>query len=141
MRLTNRQALEAQLALGRLAGINLPIRTSFGLAVLSNVIDTQIVAFAKVRDSLIKNYRIRLSTGEKHGSVVFSVMDDTIDDKTKEEKEAALLEFTDKINELMQAYGEDITVKKTPIPSNITMQLETLKPIMDFIEIEGTNAS
>ena len=125
MKITNRQAVEAQMALTSLLTKNLPVKTSLEIALLSNEVDKQVSAFTKVRDALIKNYQIKLSAGEKDGEVNFST-------EVSEGKEEALREFTDKINELMNAETGNIgaTIK---LPDDLDVKPETLKPILFFM--------
>ncbi len=132
MKLTNRQALEAQVALGSLISMNLPVKTSIEVANLSAVIDSQVFAFGKVRDSLIKNYKVKLHIGEKEGTVEFETQMEGED----KEKEAAIIEFMNKVNELMVADGEDIRVRKIKLPNNIAIKPDVIKPLLSFIEME-----
>jgi len=126
MKITNRQAAEAQMALTTLLAMNLPVKTSLAIALLSAEIDKQVIAFAKVRDALIKNYQIKLSAGEKDGSVNFST--------EKENSEEALQEFSDKVNELMGTEAEDIKTR-VRLPDDVNVKPESIKPILPFLEM------
>ncbi len=130
MKITNRKAIEAQFALSSLLSMNLPIRTSFDVALLSAAIDRQVLAFSKVRDALIKNYKIKISAGEKEHSVIFTTS------LGADEKEKALIEFTEKINELIESEGEDISIH-IKLPLALGLKPESLKPILPFLSIEG----
>jgi len=126
MKITNRQAAETQFAIATLLTMNLPIKTSLEVALLSTELDKQVAAFQRVRDSLIKNYQIKVVAGGREGTVTFET--------SNVNKEKSLMEFTDKVNELFDTETQDINVK-LHLPGNIDIRPDVLKPILPFIEL------
>ena len=124
------------MSLSHLISIDLPIRVSFDVARLSNTIDEYVKAFAKVRDALIKNYKIKLSLVGKDGTTKFStsIGEDRNDEVSKEQREKALVEFSTKINELIDVETEDIQIT-LDLPTNIAIKPEILKPLLPFIKV------
>ncbi len=137
MKIINRQAVEAQKVLQQMLTLNLPMADAFKIALLSNKIDTQVIVFAKVRDQLLKTYKVKVGVAdEKEGSVTFSTLLDSFEDKVGEEaKQAALEEFILKINDLTATEGEDIPIK-IKLPSSLTTTADALKPIARFVDME-----
>lgn len=137
MKLTNRHAIEAQRTIGRLNTLNLPIKTSYGLAVLTSKLDEQTLQYGKQRDQLVKDYKIKLEIGNDKEVVSFTIPTKETDSVEEfESKEQAIAEFTLKVNALMLEYGEDIDVPIVKFPSNLIIQAETIKPLLPFIEID-----
>lgn len=136
MRINNRQAVESQKVLQYMLTLNLPMGVAFKIALLSNAIDAQVMAFAKVRDQLMKTYKVKVGVSDKEGSVSFSTLIDSFEDKVGQEaKEVAMEEFILKINDLTAAQGEDIPIK-IKFPSSLTVTADVLKPILCFMDME-----
>ncbi len=129
MKLTNKQAIEASMAVTKLLNMVLPIKTSLDIALLSSELDKQISIFSKVRDHLIANYKIKVSAGEKAGEAIF-----TAPGSDSEEKTQAINEFTSKINELIGTETNDIVVKIC-LPNSINISPDILKPLLPFITL------
>lgn len=135
MKITNRGAVEARQALGILTSINLPIKTSLEIARLAYTVEKQVAACAKVRDTLIKNYKIKIGVGDGEGTVTFSTtVTGENEEETKRLKMEAVTEFVAKVNELMEMDTEDIQ-EKFHLPENINIAPDTLKPLVPFIEM------
>ncbi len=130
MKITNKQAVEAQQAIMSLLGLDLPVKVSLEIAKLSVNVDKQVAAFTKVRDSLIQNYQIKVSAGDTAGKMVFST-----NITGEKEKEVALLEFMSKVNELVDSETDDIS-GAIHLPDGINIKPEILKPLVQFIEME-----
>ncbi len=118
------------MALTQLTSKEIPVKTSLGIAYLSAEIDRQVKAFAKVRDTLVKNYKIQVRAGGEADQITY-----TSTEVTPEEKEIAMKEFTDKINELIELEGEDDIKTRICLPENISVKPESLKPLLPFIEV------
>jgi len=126
VKISNRQAAEAQFALGSLLSMDLPIKTSMELALLSTKIDEQVKAFSKVRDALISKYKIQVQAGDKEGEVNFATsMDDA---------GSAIRDFTEKVSELIETEGEDIPTK-VHFPNGTNLRPDTIKSIIQFVEL------
>ncbi len=138
MKITNRHAAEARMALSRLNTLDLPVTVSFGLAMLSNAIDEQLLAFSKIRDKLVADYKVKVSIGDKEGTTEFSIPETEGDFLATEN---AVKEFQTKVNELMLCLGSEIEIEKILLPCTLIIKPETLKPLVPFLEIEGANAS
>ena len=129
MKITYRTAIEAQHSLGTLSSINLPIKTSLEVAKLALDMEREVNAFIKVREQLIKNYKIKIGLANQDGQVEF-----TSTNEGEREKEEAVADFVVKINELINTETEDIT-GKVHLPSDIIVSPATLKPILAFVEL------
>lgn len=126
--ITNKQILEANLALPYLLKLNLPIKSSLKIAKLSAEIDSRVSVFAKVRDALIKNYQIKISAGETADKITFSTT------MGGEDSGKYVIEFNDKINELTDSEVEDIDIKIS-IPDDINIPPEAIKSLLPFLEV------
>ena len=122
--LTNKQILEANLALPYLLKLNLPIKSSLEIARLSVEVDKRVKVFSKVRDTLISNYQIKVSAGDTADTIKFS----------SDDNEKDVIEFNNKINELVESEVEEISVR-VHIPDDITIPPEIIKPILPFLEL------
>ena len=127
MKLSNRQAIEASQALSSLSGVNLPVKNSMEIVLLSVEINKQVEAFRKVRDTLISNYQIKIETLEDNVTKFTSSLPE-IDEPLKE--------FSDKMNELINLEGDDIS-NKFHIPDDINVQPNILRPILCFVEFNN----
>ena len=133
MKITNRKAIDVQKALGSLMPLNLTMKASMEIALLADSVEKQVFACAKVRDQLIKNYKIKIGLGDKEGEVKFSSTIDGKDDaETLSLREKALNEFVDKINELMETEGNDIEYR-IQLP-DMNIQPDVLKPLIGFLK-------
>lgn len=124
--ITNKQILEANLALPYLLKLNLPIKSSLEIARLSVEVDKRVKVFSTVRDTLISNYQIKISAGETADTINFT---SESGDKGKD-----VIAFNDKINELVASEAEDISVR-VHIPDDIVIPPEIIKPILPFLEL------
>ena len=79
----------------------------------------------RVRYVLIKNYKIKVGIADAEGQVTFTTL-------TEGDKAIAIQEFTNKINELMDAEGEDISLN-VHLPDNISIEPGVLKPLLAFL--------
>lgn len=137
MKLTNREAIEAQVALQRIVVMDLPVRISLDFALLSSEIDRQAKAYSLVRDTLIKNYKIKLELGDTAGQVRFSTgIKDNDSEEARQQKAKALEDFVERFNELMDSETGDIQFGKVRLPENVNIKPETLKPLLPFLEVE-----
>lgn len=136
MKLTNRQCIEAQLALVNLVSLNLPIRVSMEVASLSMEIDKRVATFAMVRDVIIKNYKMKLSASDKMGEVIFTPTEGN--ELTDEQKEEAVAEFMAKVNELSETEAEDINLK-IHLPDDISIKPDVIKPLLLFLVSDEGN--
>lgn len=124
MKISYREAIEAQQALNQLLVRGMPIKASLEVANLSAEIDRQVANFIKVRDGLIGSYEIKVSAGETADTVKFSA--------EEKGKEGFVQEFTNKINELMTTETEEINTT-IQLPDNLELKPEALKPLLPFL--------
>jgi len=80
------EVLHAQGALSRLIELDLPVKVSLDIALISNTVDVQAKAFGLVRDRLFKTYSIKTEAGDLEGSVSFLCIEE-IEVLDKEAKE------------------------------------------------------
>jgi hypothetical protein len=134
MKLTNDQALVAQQSLGHLLELNLPVNCSIEIAKISVALDKQVETFRKVRDSYIANYQIRLEDLDTDKVKFTSALKGKNDEETEQIRNKALMEFSDKINELINSEGDDIP-GEIHLPDNVSVKPEYLKSIIGFIKL------
>ena len=142
MRLTNGELLQAQRALTGLMELDsLPVKTSLDIALISNMVDSQVKVFGLVRDKLFKTYSIKASPGEKEGTIKF---ESTIEGETKEEtiklRAEKLNAFGEKFNELFEANCKEMEFSKIQLPSEVDGKPLKIKPgilkgLIEFIEV------
>jgi len=131
MKITNRQAIDAQLALANLISLNLPVKVSWEVAQLSVEVDAQVEMFTKVRDALIKNYQIKILAGDTAKQVKLETSLDG-------DKDEAIKEFTSKVDELSVTKTADIKTI-VHLPDDINVQPNVLKPLMPFLKMSETD--
>jgi hypothetical protein len=131
MKITNREALLAQAALSKLAELDLPVKISLDIAIISNMIDERVKVFGKVRDGIFKKYSIKVSKGDTEDSVKFESKVEG-DDAKRENLDA----FGDKFSDLLDAKTDDLVFRKIKLPSDVSVKPDVLKPLVDFIEVE-----
>ena len=142
MKLKNLEALQAQRALSKLIEVDLPVKVSLDIALISNMVDVQARAFGLVRDKLLKTYSIKTQPGEIVGSIKF---ESTVKGETEEETSKLQTEnleaFVEKFNDLMEAKTEDLQFKKIQLPKEVggkplQIKPEILKALVEFVEVE-----
>ena len=130
MKLTNIEALNASGALKELSKRDdIPIRASLDIALISNLIDTQVKAYGVVLQNLYKKYSVRAEPNES-GGVQFTC---TLEGEA--ERQENMEAFGEKLNELLEAKTEDLSFKQIKLPENITIKPEILKALTEFVEI------
>ncbi len=130
MKLNNMEALQAQQALSKLMALDLPVKVSLDIALVSNMVDGQAKAFGIVRDNLFKKYSIKTSKGETDGAIKFESKVEG-DEQQRENLEA----FMEKFNDLLEAKTGDMVFKKIQLPPDIMVKPEILKALTDFVEV------
>ena len=136
MRLSNTEALQAQVALGKLMEMDLPIKTSLDIALISNTVDSRVKAFGVVRDRLFKTYSIKAEPGDTPGTVKFTCTYTGADEaQTQKQRSINLETFSEKINELLEANTEDMSFKKIQLPKDISIKGSVLKALTEFVEV------
>jgi len=130
MKLNNLEAIQAQQALVELSKRDdIPIRASLDIALISNLIDTQVKAYGVVLQNLYKKHSVKAEPNES-GGVQFTC---TLEGEA--EKQENLEAFSEKLNELLEAKTEDLVFKKIKLPDSITIKPEILKSLTEFVEI------
>jgi len=123
------EAIEAQGALAELSKRDdIPIRASLDIALISNLIDTQVKAYGVVLQNLYKKYSIKPEPIEGGTRFVCSLESDA-------EKRENVEGFLEKLDELLGAKTEDLVFKKIKLPENINIKPEILKGLTEFVEI------
>jgi len=142
MKLTNMAVLQAQGALSKLMELDLPIKASIDVALISNTVDKQVQVFSRVRDKIFKDYSIKTEPGETEGSIKFACTTEGEGEEATAKLRTDNLEaFSEKFNSLLEAKTEDMVFKKIQLPQEVngkpfTVKPDILKSIMDFIEVE-----
>ena len=130
MKLTKLEAIQTQTALGELSKRDdIPIRASLDIALISNLIDTQVKAYGVVLQNLYKKYSVRAEPNES-GGVQFTC---TLEGEA--EKKENMEAFGEKLNDLLEAKTEDLVFKKIKLPDGITIKPGILKSLVEFVEI------
>jgi hypothetical protein len=131
--LTNQEAITAQQALVELNKVELPVRVSMDIAILTNIMEKQVRVFSDVRNKLFKQYDIKVEPGEIPGSARFTC---TMKDETK--RQETLEKFLDAFNELTSATGEKFSYEPIKVPQkfndkDVAIRGEVLLPLIKFI--------
>ena len=142
MKLTNLEAIQAQTALGELSKRDdVPIRASLDVALISNIVDTQVKAYGVVMQILYKKYSIKAEKSET-GGVKFNCIagiepkeGEELDEETAKLRQENLEAFGEKLTELLEAKTEDLSFTKIKLPDNITIKPEILKALTEFIVV------
>lgn len=136
MKLTNLEALQAQTALGKLGELDLPIKTSLDVAIITNLIEQQTKTYGVVLQNLYKKHSIKTEPNKETGGVNFTCMAkaDT-DEATGKLRSENLETFADKFNELLEAKTDDMVFKKIKLPDDLKIKPEVLKALVDFVEV------
>ena len=129
MKLTNMEVLNASGALAKLMEMDLPIKASLDIAIISNMVDVQTKAYQVVLQNLYKKFSIKAEPNES-GGVLFTC---TLEGEA--EKQENIEAFSEKLNELLEAKTEDLSFKKIKLPEDITIKPEILKSLTEFVEI------
>lgn len=136
MKLNNLEAIQAQGSLSRLMEIDLPIKVSLDIAIISNIVDVQVKAYGVVLGNLYKKYSIRPEASEGEGTTRFTCSVAGENEEASIKLRGENLEaFAEKFNDLLEAKTEDLTFKKIQLPSDITIKPEILKALTEFVEI------
>jgi len=141
VKLTNMEALNASGALAKLMEMDLPIKASLDIAIISNLVDVQTKAYGQVLQNLYKKYSVKAKPNES-GGVQFTCFAGTEPkDGEKPDEETAKLRqenteaFAEKLNDLLEANTADMNFNKIKLPDNITIKPEILKSLTEFVEI------
>ena len=125
MKVTNGELYGVNGALGRLAGIKLPVKTSLQVAKLANKVGEKLKPVEEVKKGLVTTYEIYSEPNEKGGENI----------KTKGD-EGNLEKFVSEFNELL-SQEEEFAFEKIRIPEKITGTCDACKHNMDvFLQIE-----
>jgi len=143
MKLTNMEVLNASGALAKLMEMDLPIKVSLDVAIISNLVDVQTKAYGQVLQNLYKKYSVKAEPQE-NGGVQFTCTigadkpDDglAINEETAKLRQENMEAFAEKLNDLLEANTADMNFKKIKLPDNITIKPEILKSLTEFVEIE-----
>ena len=130
MKLTNMEVLNASGALAKLMEMDLPIKVSLDVAIISNLVDVQTKAYGQVLQNLYKKYSVKAEPQE-NGGVQFTC---TLEDETQ--KQENMEAFAEKLNDLLEANTADMQFKKIQLPEDITIKPEILKSLVEFVSIE-----
>lgn len=129
MKLNNMEALNASGALAKLMEMDLPIKASLDIAIISNMVDVQTKAYQVVLQNLYKKYSVKAEPNES-GGVQFTC---TLEGEA--EKQENIEAFGEKLNDLLEANTADMSFKKIQLPSDITIKPEILKSLTEFVEV------
>ena len=135
MKLTNMEALQAQAKLAELGAMDLPIRASLDVALISNQIDVQCKAYGVVLQNLYKKYSIKAEPLETGGVQFVCSLEGEDKEATKKLEQENMVAFSEKFNDLLEANTADMSFKKIQLPSDITIKPEILKALTEFVEV------
>jgi len=141
VKLTNLEAIEAQNALAELSKReDIPIRASLDIALISNMIDTQVKAYGVVLQNLYKKYSIKAEPTET--GTRFTCFAGTepkegeeVDEETAKLRQENLQGFFEQLDDLLGQKTEDLVFKKIKLPDTISIKSEILKPLTQFVEV------
>jgi len=136
MKLTNMEALQASGALARLMEMDLPVKASLDIAIISNMVDVQTKAYGQVLQSLYKKYSIKAESQEKGGVQFICTLEGENEEATAKLRQENLEAFSEKLNDLLEANTGDMQFKKIQLPSDITIKPEILKALTEFVEVK-----
>ena len=135
MKLTNIEVLNASGALARLMEMDLPIRASLDIAIISNIVDVQTKAYGVVLQNLYKKYSVKAEPQEKGGVQFTCIAEGENEGATAKLRQENMEAFAEKLNELLEAKTEDLSFKKIKLPENITIKPKIMKALTEFVEI------
>ena len=135
MKLNNMEVIQAQGALGKLGELDLPIKVSLDIALISNMVDVQVKAYQTVLQGIYKKYSIKTEPLETGGVQFNSTADGETEEATVKLRQGNLEAFSGKLNDLLEANTQDMSFKKIQLPSNITIKPEILKSLTEFVEV------
>ena len=141
MRLTNTEVIRAQEALSKLMEMDLPVKVSLDIAIISNLVARQTRAFGMVRDRLFKTYSIQTPKGETEGSIrLESAVKGETEEETVKLKQENMEAFLEKFNNLLEAKTEDLQFKSIQLPKEIDGKPLQIKPsilaaLTEFVEV------
>ncbi len=125
MKVTNGELYGANGALGRLAEIKLPVRTSLQVAKLANKVGDKLKPVEEVKKGLVTTYEIYSEPNERGGENV----------KTKGD-EANLEKFVSEFNELL-LQEDNLEFEKIKMPEKVTGTCDACHHNMDVtLQIE-----
>jgi hypothetical protein len=136
VKITNNEAIQIQQALVKLNEIDLPVKASMDIAILTGIIENQVKAFSMARTKIFKQYAIKTEPGIVEGTVRF-----VSTKETDEEKQKCLDEFMSEFNKLVEETGVDFEFGKITIPQEfggkpVAIKGNILAPLLKFIEIK-----
>lgn len=135
MKLTNMEVLNASGALARLMEMDLPIKASLDIAIISNMVDVQTKAYQMVLQNLYKKYSIKAEPNESGGVQFTCTLKGENEEATAKLRQENLEPFAEKLNDLLEANTADMQFKKTKLPGDITIKPEILKALVEFVEV------
>ncbi len=136
MKLTNLEAIQAQGALGELSKRDdIPIRASLDIALISNMVDTQVKAYGIVLQTLYKKYSIKPERNEEGGTRFVCTLKGETEGETQKLWAENLEAFSEKFNDLLEARTGDLVFQKIKLPGNINIKPEILKALVEFVEV------
>ena len=141
MKITNMEAIEAQAALAELSKReDIPIRASLDIALISNMVDTQVKAYGVVLQNLYKKYSIRPEpTDGGTRFVCFAGKEpkegEVMDAETQKVRGENIQGFLEQLDDLLNQKTEDLAFKKIKLPDTINIKPGILKSLTDFVEI------
>ena len=125
MKITNGELYGANEALGRLAEIKLPVKTSLQVAKLANKVGEKLKPVEEVKKGLVKTYEIYSEPNERGGEVI----------KTKGD-EKNLEKFASEFNELL-LQEDNLEFEKIRMPEKIAGTCDACHHNMDVsLQIE-----
>ena len=137
MKLTNMEALQAQKALSGLMELDLPVKVSLDIALISNMVDEQVKAFSRVRDKLFNTYSIKTEPCNPDGSIKFvSTIEGETEEATGKLRAENLEAFGEKFSDLLEAKTGDLVFSKIQLPEGIIIKPSVLKALTGFVEIK-----
>lgn len=136
MKITNNEAIQIQQALVKLNEIDLPVKASMDIAILTGIIEGQVKAFSMARTKIFKQYAIKAEPGVAEGTVRF-----VSTKETDAEKQADLENFMSEFNNLVEETGQEFEFGKITIPQEfngkpVAIKGNILAPLLKFVEIK-----
>ena len=130
MKITNIQALQMNMSLFHLIKLRLPISVSLEIAKLHKEVEKRVKTFNSERDNLIKEYQIKVMSGDESGEVKFTVVGNKA-----EVQDDTVNEFVAKVDRLAGEEAEDLDMQ-IHLPSNIMITPDILEPLLGVVVID-----
>jgi hypothetical protein len=136
MKITYKQAIEAQGQLLALNQILLPVKESLKLARLTNFINSEIRLYIEARDKLLRQYKIKREHDDKtEGLYLTCELTPSESENAERFKEKKLKEFDRDFNELLDTETADYKGELIKLPETFEFKGHQISAVECFLEV------